>query len=144
MRAKLVNESIKHLTPRSEEELQAIFKNLSPEEKFKTGIEQGITWIVKDAIAAGATNIHYGDDWPLKNACDNGYYEITKLLIDNGANVHHFSDYALRHASFHGYYKIVKLLLDAGADVHAANDEPLRWARGERHTEIVKLLKQYM
>jgi len=85
--------SIKHLTPRSEQELQAIFNNLSPEEKFKTGIEQGIVWLVKDAIAAGA-NVHAGNDWALRYACLHGHAKVVQILLDAGADVHIWNDWA--------------------------------------------------
>jgi len=133
-----MNESIKHLTPRSEQELQTNMKNLPPQEKLKTGARQGITWLVKDAIAAGA-NVHTLDDRALRWASYNGHAEVVKLLLDAGANVHAEGDLALRWASYYGNVEVVKLLLDAGADVHAA----LRWASRNGHAEVVKRLKQY-
>ena len=142
MRAKLISESIKHLKPRSEEEIKNYHKNLSSHEKLYIGVEEGLLWLIKDAKKEGE-DIHYGYDWALKNACDCGYIDIVKFLIDEGADIHDARDYALRHASYYGYIEIVKLLLEAGADVHAENDEALNLAKGQRHTEIIKLLKQY-
>jgi len=48
--------SIKHLKPRSEEKIQSCLKkeNLSLEEKLKTGVKEGILWLVKDALSKGA------------------------------------------------------------------------------------------
>jgi len=140
---KTVNESIKHLTGRSEQELQAIFKNLSPQEKLETGVEQGIIWLVKDAIAAGA-NVHARNDGALRWASIYGHTEVVKLLLDAGADVHAQDDDALQWASYNGHAEVVRLLLAAGADVHAGDDAALRYASSKGYAEVVKLLKQHM
>ena len=106
---KKVNESIKHLTPRSEQELQTTMKNLSPKEKLDTGAEQGIIWLVKDAIAAGA-DVHARNDYALQNASYYGHAEMVKLLLNAGANVHARDDLALWWASNNGHAEVVKLL----------------------------------
>ena len=134
--------SIKHLTPRSEQELQATMKNLSPREKLQTGAQQGIVWLVKDAIAAGA-NVHAGYDYALRLASEYGHAEVVKVLLDARGNVHGRGDWALQWASYKGHAEVVQLLLDAGTDMHAMDDYALRWASYKGHTKVVKLLKQY-
>ena len=165
-------ESIKHLPGRTEQELQAVMKNLPPQEKLETGAKQGMTWLVKDAIAAGANvhanndyslqwasynghaevvkvllgagaNVHALDDWALRWTSYNGHAEVVKILLGAGAYVHAYDDWALRHASYNGHVEVVKMLLGAEADVHARNDEALRWASENGHAEVVKLLKQH-
>jgi len=44
----------------------------------------------------------------LKIASKNGYFEIVKFLVENGANIHPEDDYSLRWASKNGYFEIVK------------------------------------
>jgi len=136
---KNVNESIKHLKPKSEEEIRSCLKNLSPEEKLETGAIEGLFWLVKDALDAGA-NVHARDDWALRWASENGHVEVVKVLLDAGANVHAEDDWALRWASYNGHVEVVKVLLDAGADVHTYNDRALRWASDKGHVEVVKVL----
>jgi len=122
-----INESIKHLKPRSEEEIRSSLKNLSSEEKLKTGAEEGLLWLVKDALNKGA-DVHAYNDYALRLASDKGHVEVVKMLLDAGANVHADNDGALRLASWSGHVEVVKVLLDAGA---------------YGHLEVVKLLKQY-
>jgi len=106
----------------------------------------------------------------LSVASRNGYVELVKLLLDNGAkvsannyeafrqtcqfnklflakilydkfvDVHAIDDEALRFSAQNGHVNIVRFLLDVGADVHADNDYALRWASENGHTEVVKLL----
>jgi len=139
MRAKKVFESIKHLKPRSEEEIKSYLKNLSPKEKLETGAKEGLLWLVKDALSKGA-DVHAWDDCALRWASWNGHLEVVKVLLDTGADVHANDDLALQLASENGHVEVVKVLLDAGANVHAWDDRALQWASKNGHTEVVKVL----
>jgi hypothetical protein len=101
--------SIKHLKPKSEEEIRSCLKNLSPEEKLETGVKQSILWLVKDALTEGA-DVHADNDYALQCASWYGHAEVVKVLLDAGANVHACDDYALRWASWYGHTEVVKLL----------------------------------
>lgn len=61
----------------------------------------------------------------LCQAAFKGDYEISKLLINNGADVndtqHDHWYTALMFAAIGGHLKVVGLLLEAGADVHHTN-----------------------
>ena len=48
----------------------------------------------------------------LKIASIKGYYDIVKLLIEQGVDIHAENDYAIRIASENGYFAIVKLLVN--------------------------------
>jgi hypothetical protein len=139
MKAKFVFESIKHLKPRSEEEIKSCLKNLSPKEKLETGAEEGLLWLIKDALDTGA-DVHAWNDWALRWASAKGHVEVVKVLLDAGANVHARDDEALQWASYNGHVEVVKVLLEAGADVNAEDDEALRWASENGHVEVVKVL----
>ena len=76
-----INEAIKHLTPRSKEELKTIYSKLSPNDKLETGSKEGILWLVKDALAAGA-DVHANNDLALLWASGNGHVEVVKVLKD--------------------------------------------------------------
>ena len=76
----------------------------------------------------------------LKSSCEKGYYDIAKLLIDNGADVQIRENYAIRCASVNGQYDIAKLLIDNGADVTADDNYSIKMASGSGYYNIVKLL----
>lgn len=134
-----INEAIKHLVPKTAEEIKSLFKNLLPDEKLEVGAEEGITWLVQEALDE-VVDIHADDDHALRCASEYGHVEVVKILLDAGADIHAKYDYALRWASLKGHTEIVKILLDAGADVNAKNNWALQYASGEGHTEVVKLL----
>ena len=73
-------------------------------------------------------------------ASSNGYIEIVKYLVENGADIHIFNNFALIQSSRYGYIEIVKYLVENGADIYAANNFALRLASKEGHIEVVKYL----
>ena len=138
-----INEmSIKHLKPKSEQEIQSSMSNLSPEEKLRTGAQEGLVWLIKDAISEGA-DIHIWNDWALRYASDRGHAEVVKFLLNAGADVHANNDAALRWASDSGHVEVVKLLLSARADIHVKDELALKWSNNDDHSEVVKLLRQH-
>ena len=81
----------------------------------------------------------------------NGYEEIVKNALENGAESRVYDDIRntistlnpterLIYGAKHGYEGLVKNALDNGADIHANNDEALYWAAWNGHTETVKVL----
>ena len=61
-------------------------------------------------------------------ACEYGYLEIAKLLLDNGAKVDLKDEdgwNAFIFACYNGYLEIAKLLLDNGAEVNSVNNDHL-------------------
>jgi hypothetical protein len=109
-----VNESIKHLKPKSEEELRSSVKNLTLKQKFAIGIEENLEWLVKETIEEGIdvnelcnfTWIHNAD--PLTIAILSDYDSIVKILLEAGAYV---TDEDIKIAIRSGYHpKILKLL----------------------------------
>ena len=120
MRAKFVYEAIKHLKPRSEEEIKSNLKNLSPQEKLRTGTKEGILWLVKDALDNGV-DVHTSDDYALRVAAFDGQIELVKLLLDAGANPYAAHDLFPTNNAFYWAEQSNKL---------------------EKH-EILELLKQY-
>ena len=81
--------------------------------------EQGNLEKVKECLANGVS-ANVGNGWALRNASQNGYFEIVKYLVENGANVKNSS--ALRGASEYGHLEIVKYLVENGADVNVNDD----------------------
>jgi hypothetical protein len=49
---------------------------------------------------------------------ENNIDEVVKCLND-GANIHHHDDYALKMSAKNGFYVMTKLLLDYGANINA-------------------------
>ena len=54
MRAKFIYETIKHLSPKSEDEIEKSLLNLSPDELLIEASKLGLTKIVKKALDKGA------------------------------------------------------------------------------------------
>ena len=48
-----LTEAIKHLSPKTEEEVISSFKNMTPQEQLKTGISNDLPDLVKNAIKNG-------------------------------------------------------------------------------------------
>ena len=86
-------------------------------------------------------------DQRLSYGAKNGYNEIVKSALQDGAKIHAEYDLALRYAAMKGRTETVKVLLDRGANIHAIDDLALRLAAenalgpgAKTHTETVKLL----
>jgi FMN phosphatase YigB (HAD superfamily) len=143
-------ESIKHLKPRSEEEIK---KMISANKKFKIGLQNGSQWLIKNAIKDGATNVGIGHNKIFQGACKDGNLELVKILLKSPFvdpadttvdGVRYRNDeynYAIRHAAANGHANIIKLLLkDERVDPTARNNFALRWAAKNEHNDVIKLL----
>jgi ankyrin repeat protein len=73
-------------------------------------------------------------------AVQNNWFELVKLLLDNGADVHAQDDDALLQAVHNHNIPIARLLLDNGADVSARDEDPLSFATESEDLDMVKLL----
>lgn len=65
-------------------------------------------------------------NWALRISSQKGYYDITKLLIEEGANINDKSDRGfppLSLAAGNNHLKIVELLVESGAKINFENDE---------------------
>lgn len=81
-------------------------------------------------------------DSPLKVAAENGYIEMAKLLIDEGANLNSSDDY-IYEAINYGNYDIAKLLIDNDVfnlNTNTTREEAIELAKNQKYYEIEKLL----
>ena len=95
-------------------------------------------------------NTSYYGETPLFNATEFKEYEISKLLLENGANVDatNFEDgtTSLMNSSFNNDKETTKLLLEYNANPDLGNkygDTALHMACRQGYVEIVKLLLEY-
>ena len=111
-----INESIKHLKPRSEEEIRSyykhLYKNLSPLEKLYHGIMNNLLFLVEDAIEEDV-DIHDVDnnnreEWPLRLSAYYNKFEIFGLLIKHGADI----DVALATSVKNNFVKSYQKLIE--------------------------------
>jgi len=98
----------------------------------------------------GNFNFSINDVTPLYIACQEGNFEIAKLLIENNADINFCCDdktSPLYGASMNGHIGIVKLLLEKGADPNLSRYDrktPLFVASSqEENIEVIELLIQY-
>jgi ankyrin repeat protein len=135
------NESIRDkMIPKSEEDIEKVIKDYSPNEILELGYKNKVWNLVKKAIDKGA-NVHLNGDSALRQACINGELEIVKFLIDNGAELHIYEDDCLVRACYSGNLELVKYLVDKGGDIHAGGIEKvLRAACSTGQPKIVKYL----
>jgi ankyrin repeat protein len=134
------NESVGSLMkPKSEEDIRKKLKNMPLDEKLRTGCEEGLLYVVKDAIEEGA-DINSLDGIAIQLASSNGHIEIVKYLIQQGADIHRNDELALRWACGHRHTDIMKLLLDNGADVNKVTGNDMI---GTNAKQMFKILKQY-
>ena len=92
---------------------------------------------------------HFGET-PLFNATESKKYEISKLLLENGADVNaaNFEDgtTSLMNSSYNNDTETTKLLLEYNADPDLGNkygDTALHMACRQGYTDIVKLLLEH-
>lgn len=108
--------------------------------------------IVKLLISKGANpNIAANNEFkivPIHSACAISNYDITDILLKNGANVNAKQMQGvtpLHSAAHNGQTKLAKLLIQSGADVNAKMDNgqtPLCMAEEKRFNETAELIKQ--
>ena len=116
--------------------------------------------IVRLLLDNGALlKMEYNDNDVLNIACEKGYLDIVKMLVEVGGDVNVNDGEPLMQASFRGYIEIVKYLLDNGANPYKSPSKPrpyslgkvggiymrpIDWAEEGGHPEIVKLLRKSM
>ena len=95
-------------------------------------------------------NTDYFGETPLFNATESKNFEISKLLLENGANVDaaNFEDgtTSLMNSSYNNDIKTTKLLLESNANPNLGNkygDTALHMACRQGYLEIVKLLLEH-
>jgi hypothetical protein len=85
----------------------------------------------------------YVPDGILIHSIDHNFLPGVKYALNNGAHADIQHNLPLRRAVYKGYFDIVKVLLENGADVHAERDEAMMTAKEFNLTDIIDLLKQY-
>lgn len=80
-------------------------------------------------------------NYSLETACQLGYTEIVRILLENGANVKYNGESALYLARNHT--ELIKLLVEKGADIHKGDDFIFVNACERKNVEIVKFALSY-
>lgn len=103
--------------------------------------------LIKNAADVNqAIKVEPGNSTPIEMPCQEGYLDIVKLLVENGADVNFkgYRDFTpIRVAARNGHLEIVQYLAHHGAeiDIKAMDGAtPLEHAASKGHFEIVKFL----
>jgi len=81
--------------------------------------------------------------WKLIYICEKGYFDIVKLLVEEGnADVHQSSDYSVLCAIKGGHLDLVKYLVSRGADLFAQGDYAIEHVEYEDVAMLEYLLEQ--
>lgn len=84
-------------------------------------------------------DVYTGGGYPLEVASRSGCIKVVNFLLNYGMKSAPI-DRALYAASENGYTEIVKVLLDNGANIHVGDDDPLFRACSKGKFDTVKLL----
>eukprot|EP00833_Pecoramyces_ruminatium_P002820 jgi/Orpsp1_1/1176852/evm.model.c7180000059273.1 len=112
----------------------------------------GHTEIVHELIYRGKANVNIKSDIEesaILLACEKGFVETAKILLENGANVNdtnYHEDTLLMIACLKGNIELTRLLLENNADVNAqnkSNDSALIYAVERNQEECVQLLLEH-
>ena len=149
---------IKHLSPKSEEELEKALENLPALDKFDAGVEMGSLKIIKQGVEEGIDPRIEGDA-AIKIACIRGNLNIIKWLFDEGyykfsSNIHlskysrgEYMDiigmnmtlrFCLEYAIQANQYEVTKYLLDKNVVI---SDKAYQYA-GSSILKIKNLIHQ--
>ncbi|PVZ98621.1 hypothetical protein BB558_005371 [Smittium angustum] len=93
-----------------------------------------------DSFDKKSFNIYSKNDFTVQGASSNGYLDIVKNLVENGADIHQNNEVALKEASENGYLDIVKYLVENGANIHADQEWALGMASKSGYLDVVKYL----
>ena len=94
------------------------------------------------AINSGANPKNYQGVYALLLAANEGYLDIVKYLVENGANISEFKELALTEAINNNHLDIVKYLITLGDSSQEILDNALYAAINANNLPIVKYLIQ--
>lgn len=110
-----INEVIKHLTPKSIDQIKLTVDKLNPFQKFMFGCNEGLLWVVKEAVENDKINPGINDNMGLLHACQNGYPDIVQYLLSlPEVNPTEGGSVCLRSAVYYQNDEVVKILLKDG------------------------------
>lgn len=134
----MLDESIRSkMTPKSEEEILKSVDKLKPNEKLLLGCQQGILWLVKDAIKQGANYNHY---LPISQASKEGHIDIVEYLLNKGVDISIKDNAPIKHAIYENEIEIINYLLDNGVDINLEEGKLFYIAWDCLKLDICKLL----
>jgi hypothetical protein len=143
-----IDEGIKHLSPKSEDELKNSLKNLSSIEKFKEACTHGFIWLFKEVMEKEEIDVNAETGvWSalIAEVFYQAHIEMAKCLIEEyNLDIHKENEGPLRWAIWNFYNKerkieLAEYLLYLGADIEKAHD----YAKKERFPEQIISLESF-
>ena len=117
---------------------------------FKLVCNEGYIDILKPLL--DQIDLTIDDNHAIRWACENGHFEVVKLLLnlpaERGVDPSADYNYAIQFSSENGHLDVVKLLLklpsERGVDPTVNNNWAIRLAIQNGHLEVVKVLKEHI
>lgn len=104
-----------------------------------------IELLVKNGTKRSKKFIHCWNDRALGWACTNGYTDVAKLLIENGAYIHSQNNKVLSFACANGRIDIVKLLIESGMNepysMQVIEVDPRNLCMAFRVTKVIDFIR---
>ena len=141
-----VNESLKDkMIGKSDEEIESKLDNYSSKDLYNKSLKSGYLNGVKkslESLKETETKEKLKDllGGGIFVASREGYYDIVKFLLENGADPNHHFNIAIRWAVTNGYTDIFNLLLEHGANIEKFFGEFLSSAIMNEHIDIKDIL----
>ncbi|HCB1595201.1 TPA: ankyrin repeat domain-containing protein [Citrobacter farmeri] len=95
--------------------------------------------LVADLISNGA-DVNTAGGQALASACLNGFFDMAKFLIENGAEINHTH---MANACLNRRFSIIELLASKGADIHYQNDWAMKEAIESGNPSNIHLVKSF-
>ena len=91
--------------------------------------------LINESVYTDFIDVHTKNNGALRCAAEEGYLDVVKFLVEQGADIHADDNYSLRISAYNGNYDIVKFLVEQGAD-----NNTLCFAVHSGNLDVVKFL----
>ena len=88
-------------------------------------------------------NVDLSSNYPIEQACSNGYFDIVKLLIEKGVNLRDKYNKALWSSVLYNHFEITKYLIRSDIEYFSKNDEARYFVKRFKFVEFYEIFGYY-